>query len=375
MKKKLAALALLSATGLASAQSSVTLFGIVDAGLQYLTASGADSLTRMHSAGYKGSRIGFRGVEDLGSSMKAGFWLEAGFASDTGAGYATNTNNQVDGASGGGGLTFNRRATISLMAPWGELRAGRDYGAAYLTHSGFDAFGGVGIAAASNLTLGLADRIISPKGVTHVRVSNSLAYLLPDTLGGLYGKVMIAFGENSSGVKDKNDGNYYGARLGYKSGPFNVVAAYSETKTLQFQNYKDINMGASYDFSSFKLTGLIGTERVGVYTNDAIGFNSDGEVKHNSLNIGAVIPVGAGAIRTSYTMAKAKSPGHDKLAQGQMLALGYIHHLSKRTTLFSTYAHTKNDSGAFTHRYNNGLVSSERGGNTSGFEMGISHTF
>jgi predicted porin len=87
MKKSLIALAVLATAGVASAQSSVTLFGIVDATLAFGKGSGvgSSSKTQLTNSGYNGSRLGFRGTEDLGGGMSASFWLEAGVTNDDGA--------------------------------------------------------------------------------------------------------------------------------------------------------------------------------------------------------------------------------------------------------------------------------------------------
>jgi len=75
MKKSLVALAVLAASGAAMAQSSVTLFGVVDAG--YAVGKGATNKTQLATDRIGSSRLGFRGVEDLGGGMRAEFWLEA----------------------------------------------------------------------------------------------------------------------------------------------------------------------------------------------------------------------------------------------------------------------------------------------------------
>ena len=126
MKKSLIALAVLAASGAAMAQSSVTLFGVVDATYAYGSGS-ASNKSQLTNSGYNSSRLGFRGVEDLGGGMTASFWLEAGVNNDNGSGANTNTNNQATGATGGGGLTFNRRSTVSLSGGFGEVRLGRDF--------------------------------------------------------------------------------------------------------------------------------------------------------------------------------------------------------------------------------------------------------
>ncbi|MGE8396727.1 MAG: porin, partial [Comamonas sp.] len=84
MKKSLIALAALAASGFAMAQSSVTLFGVVDTGVTYV--DGGTNWSGLTSGNNATSRLGFRGVEDLGGGLKANFWLEAGINADSGAG-------------------------------------------------------------------------------------------------------------------------------------------------------------------------------------------------------------------------------------------------------------------------------------------------
>ncbi len=131
MKSKLLVPAFLAAIcGGAFAQSSVTLFGNVD--LSFAHASGSvNTVDSLSASGINSSRIGFRGVEDLGGGLSAAFWLESGVDVDSGVGQATNTNNQTTGGAlaginGSAGFTFNRRSTVSLVGNWGELRLGRD---------------------------------------------------------------------------------------------------------------------------------------------------------------------------------------------------------------------------------------------------------
>ena len=131
--KKLATLAVLAAVSATSyAQSSVTLFGVADATVQVGRGSETNR-TSLGSGGLASNRLGFRGVEDLGGGMKAGFWLEAGYNLDDGTGVSNTFN-------------FNRRSTISLMDDrWGEIRLGRDFTATY--NNIYDAFGDNGVGA------------------------------------------------------------------------------------------------------------------------------------------------------------------------------------------------------------------------------------
>ena len=142
MKKSLIALAVMAFAGAASAQSSVTLFGILDTAITHGSASdGGNSWTGMTSSGYNSSRLGFRGTEDLGGGMSASFWLEGQLDTDDGTGRAA-----------GNGLDFQRRSTVSLAGNWGEVRLGRDYTPSFWNYTVFDPFGTNGVGTNVMLT-------------------------------------------------------------------------------------------------------------------------------------------------------------------------------------------------------------------------------
>jgi predicted porin len=190
MKKSLITLAVLAASGAASAQSSVTLFGVVDATVRYVDAGTGGSVWSLTNSGYQGSRLGFRGTEDLGGGLSASFWLEAGVNNDNGTGVASNVNNAANGGAsptGTQGLTFNRRSTVSLAGSWGELRLGRDFVPAFWNVGIFDPFGTQGVGANAIFSYaGLALLTGGTLNVTSagVRASNSISYLMPN-MGGL----------------------------------------------------------------------------------------------------------------------------------------------------------------------------------------------
>jgi len=194
MRKILTTLTVLAAAGAVHAQSSLTLFGVVDTALQHGSGS-VSNRTHLTPSGNQASRLGLRGTEDLGGGMSASFWLEADVRTDDGTGAATNTNNQASGGApagglgGGQGLTFNRRSTVSLAGSWGEVRLGRDYTTQFLNLTVFDPFGTLGVGTAQTLVSGLG-------GPVAARASNSVGYLLPGNLGGLYGLVQYYLGEN-----------------------------------------------------------------------------------------------------------------------------------------------------------------------------------
>ncbi|MCA0243090.1 MAG: porin [Proteobacteria bacterium] len=347
MKKSLLALAALTAfAGAASAQSSVTLFGIVDAGVARISAGGTH-VTGMTNSGYNSSRLGFRGVEDLGGGLSAQFWLEGQLFNDSG-----------DGSSTGGSLDFRRRSTVSLVGNFGEIRLGRDYTPTFWNLTVYDPFGTNGIGQA--MTIGaIAGSGSAAQTATAVRSNNSISYFLPGSLGGFQGQVMYAFGENTGGIKTNN---YLGFRLGYAAGPISAHVAYSKTEgATDAADYKVLNFGASFDAGVVKPTLVIHQEKNGA------------GVKVQSIEPGILVPVGPGVIRASYARHDIKNSDND----WNKIALGYVHNVSKRTALYATYARVSNKGTQNRTVANNGLTSpnASPGGNASGVEFGVRHSF
>ncbi|QDL36353.1 porin [Rhodoferax sediminis] len=369
MKKSLVALAALAFVGVASAQSSVTLFGVVDAAYEHVSGSAlAGSVNGLVQGANSSSRLGFRGTEDLGGGLNAGFWLEAGLNNDSGSGANTSANNQTSQNSGGG-LTFNRRSTVSLAGNFGEIRLGRDYTPSFWNDTIFDPFGTVGVGAATNATIALG----GANGIqTTVRSSNSIGYFLPGNLGGFYGQAMYAMGENSSnatagGFDTSKNGNVMGGRIGYANGPLNVAASYSQTKIAALDNYKKANIGVSYDLGVVALMAQYNQEKLGAP-------GAFGAEKNTTWLLGLNAPVGPGNIVASYNRAKFDN----NAVKADQYALGYVYNLSKRTALYGTYAHVKNNGTSA--NVTAGALAGNAGasgviGSSNGFDLGLRHTF
>jgi predicted porin len=352
MKKSLIALAALAAAGVASAQSSVTLFGIVDAAFTHGSGD-VSNKNQLTNSGYNSSRLGFRGVEDLGGGMSASFWLEAGLSNDDGRGVPTNTNNQASGGpiaglNGGLGLTFNRRSTVSLSGNFGEIRLGRDYTPQFWNLTIFDPYGTNGIGTTQTLNSSIT-------GVTAVRASNTIGYFLPGNLGGFYGQVQYYMGENNSGTPTKDDGNGYGVRIGWANGPLNVAAAVSRT-TYAAGDVHQNNIGAQYNFGMATLMGH--------YSRD-----KNGSITGKGWLIGGLIPVGPGDVRLAYSRYETDAVGSP---ESKKWALGYVYNMSKRTALYATYAHVSN-SGTAAQALGGAVTTA--GGSSSGYDLGIRHSF
>jgi predicted porin len=384
MKKSLIALAVMAAAGAASAQSSVTLFGIVDVTLAYGRASGTGDATKwaLTNSGYNSSRLGFRGTEDLGGGMSASFWLEGSLGNDDGtAGQRIPTGNQAAvHAADGSGLVFNRRSTVSLAGGWGELRLGRDYVPSFWNLTVFDPFGtnGAGttltlVAPAGGLSSG-ANNIVVPFGTgtrgTIVRASNSIGYFLPPNLGGIYGQVMGFLGENvQNGAATEHDGRGYSFRVGYGAGPFNVAFGYGHThaaRGLNTGNFNTANIGGQWDFGMAKLMAqYVRDEKDAIVDVDGRGWL-----------IGALVPVGAGEIRASYSAYRLRvgnQAGITADPRARQIALGYVHNLSKRTAIYTTVARVRNSGGAAVTL--NGATMGVGGRSSTGFDLGLRHSF
>ena len=370
MKKSLIALAVLAASGAAMAQSSVTLFGVVDASVSYRDGSGNGNVWALSSGNNASSRLGFRGVEDLGGGMKASFWLEASVVNDNGAFGTTSTNNQPSSSTGGGGLTFGRRSTVSLQGNWGELRLGRDYVPSFWNHTVFDPFGTVGAGSYTNVSLAGMAAIAGTAGpVTGVRASNSVGYLMP-TIGGFYGQVMYAMGENASNgavntAAESNNGDVAAIRAGWSNGPINVAIAYAATKFYSplvggQTDYKNANIGGSYNFGVATVMANWNEEKGAGVTNE-------------TWLLGASMPFGASEFKASVAGGKISNAANNNIGDTIQFSLGYVYNMSKRTALYATYSGNSNDGN--TYNYNNGRAASTPGGSTYGLDFGVRHSF
>ncbi|MCY1291111.1 Outer membrane porin protein [compost metagenome] len=240
MKMKLfaAAVAALAAGG-AYAQSSVTLYGVADVGLEYNTNANAagDDLFRMASGNQSGSRWGLRGVEDLGGGLKGVFVLESGFELD-------------NGTSAQGGRLFGRQAYVGLQSQFGSLLLGRQ-------QTSFYDFGLIYDPMAISSRYG----ILAQDAAFASRADNTVKYI--GTFGGLTASAFYSFNSNGQEVAGAfRRGQEYGALLSYAAGPFSVGAAYDEVHgttdaTTGFdasgQRIRRASVGANYAFGPAKV--------------------------------------------------------------------------------------------------------------------------
>ena len=298
----------------------------------------------MATSALNSSRIGFRGEEDLGGGMKAAFHLEAGVSNDSGAGSATNTNNQAVTAltsAGTQGLTFNRRSTVSLMGGFGEVRVGRDYTPLFWNQTMYDPFGTNGVGASQ------ANASANPATLlTGVRASNSIGYMSP-SFNGFQVQIQTYLGENASNsTNGKNSGSGNGIRATYAAGPLSFALASAKYDTALNTKHNGTNMGVSYDLGVAKV--------MGAYSQDQDSVSSVDADKVKGTLIGLSAPLGAGTAKAAWSNAKqGTATDTDKFA------VGYVYGLSKRTSLYTTLAQTTPKTGA----------------KTTGFDLGVSHSF
>ena len=327
MKKSLIALAVLAASGAAMAQSSVTIFGIVDAA--YTKGSGSTSnKQQLTNSGYNSSRLGFRGVEDLGGGMKASFHIEGALANDNG---------------NSSGLTFQRRSTVSLEGGMGEIRLGRDYTPQFWNHTVYDAFGTNGVGSSRALN--------GYGGSTAVRSDNTIAYFTP-SISGFKVQIQTYLGETASTAAKVGSGN--ALRATYDQGNLSVAAASSTTTTGAGTEIKSTNMGASYNLGFAKIMALS--------TTDA----ATGQADAKGTNFGALVPMAGGTLRVAVSSSKKAA------VETKQTAFGYVMPLSKRTDIYATYARVTNAGGASVAL--GGAVTAANG-SSNAYDLGVKHAF
>jgi predicted porin len=330
MKKSLLALAVLSTfAGIASAQTAITVYGVVDAGIVNERGGPAGSVTKLTSGVQSGSRLGFKGTEDLGGGLAAKFVLESGLSLDTGA------FNQ-------GGLAFGRQAYVGLTGGWGAVTLGRQYTPHYLAVVDVDPFQ-AGLA-------GYAPNLVS----TVLRMNNTIKYTSP-SWSGFNGELAYGLGE----VPGNNTANrQLGASVGYNNGPLVVKLAYHRADdALGIDRSKNTLLMGKWDFG-------VAAASLGVNVNKGVG-----TIDSRDYILGVAAPFGQSTFLASY-IRKDDRTGADMDAN--QWALGYTYAMSKRTNFYTSYARINNHNGA---AFTVGNASEQPGTGDKQFNVGIRHAF
>ncbi|MFT5589473.1 MAG: GBP family porin [Bradyrhizobium sp.] len=382
MKKSLLALAVLSAiAGSASAQSSVTMYGIMDAGIVHESGNPKGSVTKLTSGVTAGSRLGFRGVEDLGGGVAAVFLLETGITIDTGG------NAQGATATNPAGTVFARQNFVGLKSNSGTLTMGRQYNPYFKTVAAVDPFGAGGEGNTGNL--------IAFTG-SNGRSNNSIMYVSP-TFSGFSAELLYAFGEVAG---DTKLGRVINGAVQYANGPLMVRAAFNQQNSAPasgtvaaFQAAKAADVtknaiiAASYDLEVVKLSALYATVKGPSFTSATsgavlVGFNAAAGIPFNptfvpppradarDFMLAATIPLGLSRVQLSYIDRKDKTV---KAQDAKQMAIGYEYNMSKRTALYAQFSRMKNDNGAAYTVGNAGDITA--GSGDKGYAVGVRHTF
>lgn len=359
MKKSLLALSVIGAfAGVAHAQSSVTIYGLVDTGVSYNSnvtkaapGTGTGNKFALNSGVINGSRIGFKGVEDLGGGLNAVFQLETGFSNDTGANDAAT------------GELFRRKSVVGLSGGFGTVLAGRqtdfldDVGALTSVAD----FGGI----VQNVGSGAAR-------LQGTRTNNSIRYNTAN-LNGFTGSLIYGFGEKAGKT---SDGQAYGIGGKYENSGLALAAAYYQSKgngadtgttaaPAEKTALKTFTLAASYQLN----------EAARVYANWSRTKNpvSTTIEKQDSYDLG-------GSYLLSNNIKLIGSVQHARLTQigaskGKLtqVNLGADYLLSKRTDIYTVVSYLKAKDTV-----NPGIGKDNRGefnGNQTAVNVGIRHRF
>ena len=359
MKKTLVALAVLgSFAGVASAATSVTLYGTVDAGYEGWNFgkdfSGQDSVFQQGGTSEENSRIGVRGQEDLGNGLAAIFTLEGGIGADVGE---TNA-----------GQLFNRESTVGLKGSFGEVKIGRARSQMEL------ALGGI--------VPGHRVADVDLYSVALKRHSNGLFYSY-DNAGFSFGAdVTTKDGAVDNATEGVTGKVAYGARLGYTGqvgGNVTLLAraAYQNdgtpvtvgTKTVKTQEWGGL-LAAVVPFSNNSLTvGVAYAQGKGMASDltDAKGLLAGRIPADKARTLSAVVAAGFGSNDSAYLKYQQRKGSWNGTTtyNGNVWAAGYEHSLSKRTSVYADVAYaTIKETGGDANK-----------GTGLGYSVGVAHNF
>jgi len=315
--------------GPATAQSSVSIFGLLDVGLVHESGGAAGAGNKLTSGVSNGSRIGIKGVEKLGNGWAALFMLESGLQLDT-------------GATGQGGVLFGRQSYVGLRSPAGTLTVGRQYTPHFDTLVLADPF-------SSGLT-GDAKNLLPSSGDASTRMTNSVK-LSSVNIGGWQGELAFAAGESSAGSRI---GRQFGGALGYASGALHVRLGYhyrnTDTPTLRRGSARNTLLAATWDLGVVKAHLGYGVDK---------GFDSS--ALRNSANPYGYVPAPSGSLDSrDMLLGLSKAAGlhtlmasyvrkDDRTAPNQdarQVSLGHRYALSRRTDTYLSLTHIGNRNGA-----------------------------
>ena len=325
-------------TSAVMAQSSVTIYGRVNTTIEH-QKTGKESKTGMFN---NNSRIGFKGVEDLGNGLKAGFQLEAGFGSDDGS----------------GPLTFKRQSEVNLSGNFGMVRLGNFYPESYYATS--DYIGMHNHETGSSTDVLYYDAAWFDGNGT----GNKVAYRTP-TFNNFWAEASVSLHEKANNPVVKVNKNAYDLAANYNNGPLSLGAGYSYWNS----NYQAALRGL-YTFGQFT---------VGAYyqrNKDDNAILGAGAGTRNNFRLSGMYVLNASEFHVNVGRANSWSKVDDSAAT--QWTLGYNYNLSKRTKVYTYYTKVnngKNASYGYATKDENNNVIRANGLNTSSFAVGVRHNF
>ena len=331
------------------AQSSVTVYGSIDASMRYQTNVDAagNGLASIASGQYYSNRLGFRGVEDLGGGLKARFTLESGFASDTGA--LDNTNN----------VLFNRTASVGLGGAWGNLDVGRMYTLAFRTEKFLDPFDHhftpiVPLSSGAGTTLPAAARTagLGAGASSGTRFNNNVEYA--KSMGPLTVRAAVAAGEVAG---DSSRGAAQAVAFSYDNKSLLLAGAYTHKETATGFANRAWVAGGGYNFGN--TTVKLGHSRE---EQDAGAVDYRNQITWAGASHQAMpaLDVTLAFYHTRYNGPAAAEGKRD------LLLLGASYALSKRTNLYAEFD---------LNRYDGALLPASGQERQRGTSFGINHLF
>jgi predicted porin len=346
MKKTLIALATLAAAAGVHAQSSVTIYGLMDAGVVQANKTGAteggvagDSITKFQTGIGNTSRLGFKGTEDLGGGLKANFNLEQGVSVQ-------------NGTTGG----FTRAANLGLEGSFGKVTMGRVSNPLYEAYNVGDINGGKNMGSGTIYFNGAAAAYTGTNFL-----SQTVVYDSPN-FNGVFGRAYYGFG-NVAGDAAKS--RTMGGVLAYATGPLVAGVAYQE-----------MNDATASDAGKMKVTAGVGSYSFGALTVKG-GYvwakNSPSTSKHEIAMLGAGYAVTpALGLTAGYYNLRDKNATANK---NDMFSLAANYALSKRTTAYAIVTNSKNKGALGIAGYGGGAVAAQAGETQTAFAVGLRHTF
>ncbi len=346
MKRLIIASLLMGAFG-AHAQSSVTVYGIVDSSVRYTTNQNAQGQGKLEQTDgiLSGSRLGFKGVEDLGGGLRANFNLEAGFNPDT-------------GVSGQGGRLFGRQSTVGLSGDFGNVLLGRKYTVAHEMMTSYEA-----MFFANQAIVGYQGG-----NYTGLRQDNQIQY--NNKFGAFSLALGHTFGEQAGSTKR---GSTNGATLGYDSGPLHLGGSIQTMNGITTEYFGVANPASTQKVWSFG--GTYQFDRVKYYAGYTNSNLDVADYKNKAYYVGANITLTPSlSLIGTYTYDKLNHAGDNGTRNMTAVMLDYF--LSKRTDIYIEADYNK-FSGAWRTLANTPGFATPMYGNDSRFGMmvGIRHTF